>query len=230
MSREKYNLLAIGSCRICSVLNKYQNTYNTWEKVGKRMLNPKYIIGRSWSINEQLELLKLIKGDKPFVEYVGCQYPKIESIKDSLFFLRKEFNQLDAIVVEVSSLRYYENKDNKLIHNIKHKEKHSFIIKDVSSEEFQKKTKDFIEYSKKPIFFVSHFDKKSKPYREVIWDNLKKISKEHENVFLIDASLMPDLKASSDREHYTKDGKNNAMKYISSIISQKLTYKTETDE
>ena len=89
MSKEKYNLLAIGSCRICSVLNKYQNTYNTWEKVGKRMLNPKYIIGRSWSINEQLELLKLIKGDKPFVEYVGCQYPKIESIKDSLFFLRK---------------------------------------------------------------------------------------------------------------------------------------------
>ena len=36
MNNKKYNLLAIGSCRICTVLNKYQNTYNTWAEVGKR--------------------------------------------------------------------------------------------------------------------------------------------------------------------------------------------------
>ena len=154
MNSKKYNLLAIGSCRICTVLNKYQNTYNTWAEVGKRNLNPKFIIGRSWSINEQLELLKLIKGDKPFVEYIGCEYPGIELIEDNLLFLRRIFNQIDAIIVEVSSLRYYLNTDNKLIHNILHRQKHSLISKDMSSKEFLETTKDFIEYSKKPIFFV----------------------------------------------------------------------------
>ena len=222
MNNKKYNLLVLGSCRICVTLNKYQNSYNTWGGIGMRKVNPKCILGRSWSINEQLELLKLIKGDKPFVEYVGAEYPKIESIKDNLLFLRREFNQVDAIVVEVSSLRYYQNKDNKLIHNITHHKKHSFIYKDMSPEEFQKTTKDFIEYSKKPIFFVSHFDRKRKPYREVIWDNLRRVSTEHKNVFLIDASLMPNLQAAKDEEHYTKTGKDNAMKYIGGIISQTL--------
>jgi hypothetical protein len=223
MNNKKYNLLAIGSCRICTVLNNYQNTYNTWADVGLRNSNPKCILGRSWSINEQLELLKLIKGDKSFVEYVGCEYPDIEKIKDNLLFLRRKFNQIDAIVVEVSSLRYYKNKDNKLIHNIEHIKNHfSTIIKDMSPEEFQKKIKDFIEYSRKPIFFVSHFDRISKPYREVIWDNLKKASTEHENMFLIDTTLMPILKITKDQEHYTQVGKDNATKYIGNIISQTL--------
>ena len=223
MNNKKYNLLAIGSCRISTVLNKYQNTYNTWGETGCRHLNPKCIIGRSWSINEQLELLKLIKGDKPFVEYVGHEFPTIESIKDNLLFLRREFNQVDAIVVEVSSLRYYQNKDNKLIHNIKHHQNHSLIIKDMSSEEFQKTTKDFIEYVKKPIFFVSHFNRKSKPYREVIWNNLKKVPTEHKNVFLIDTASMPNLQTTREGEHYTrKAGRDNAMKYIGGIISQAL--------
>ena len=222
MNNEKYNLLAIGSCRISTVLNKYQNTYNTWGGIGKRRLNPKCIIGRSWSINEQLELLKLIKGDKSFIEYVGCEYPEIELIKDNLLFLRRKFNQIDAIVVEVSSLRYYQTKDNKLIHNIVHGKDNSPIIKNMSSKEFQKITKDFIEYSKKPIFFVSHFDRKSKPYRAVIWDNLKKVSTEHRNVFLIDTPLMPNLQVNGGKEHYTKAGQDNAMKYIGNIISQTL--------
>jgi len=221
MNNKKYNLLAIGSCRICTVLNEYQNTYNTWAEVGNRNLNAKHVIGRSWSINEQLELLKLIKGDKSFVEYVGCEYQEIESIKDSLLFLRKEFDKLDAIIVEVSSLRYFQNKDNKLIHNIVHSKKHSLVMKNVSSGEFKKTVKDFIEYSRKPIFFVSHFDRKSKPYREVIWENLKKVSAEYKNVFLIDLSIMPNLKIAGG-EHYTKAGKNNAMKYIGDVISQTL--------
>lgn len=226
MNNEKYNLLAIGSCRISLALSKYQNTYNTWGELGRRYLNPKCLIGRSWSINEQLELLKLIKGDKPFIEYVGCECPNIESIKDNLLFLRQKFNQIDAIVVEVSSLRYYQTKDNKLIHNIVHGNTHKmripFQIKDMSSKEFQKITKDFIEYSKKPIFFVSHFDRKSKPYRAVIWDNLKKVSTEHRNVFLIDTSLMPNLQVTRCKEHYTKAGQDNATKYIGNIISQTL--------
>ena len=222
MNNKKYNLLAIGSCRICTVLNKYQNTYNTWGGVGNRHLNPKCVIGRSWSINEQLELLKLIKGDKSFIEYIGCEYPKIESIKDNLLFLRREFNQIDAFVVEVSSLRYYLGKDNKLVHNVQHIDGNLLTTKNMSSKEFQATTKDFIEYSKKPIFFVSHFDRKSKPYREVIWENLKKVSAEHENIFLIDASLMPNLQTAQDREHYTKKGKDNASEYIGGIISQTL--------
>ena len=222
MNNKKYNLLAIGSCRICTVLNKYQNTYNTWAEVGKRHLNPKFIIGRSWSINEQLELLKLIKGDKPFVEYIGCEYPGIELIEDNLLFLRRIFNQIDAIIVEVSSLRYYLNTDNKLIHNILHRQKHSLISKDMSSKEFRETTKDFIEYSKKPIFFVSHFDRKSKPYREVIWSSLKKVSTQRENIFLIDTPSMPNLQTCKDGEHYTNAGEDNARKYIGGIISQAL--------
>ena len=222
MNNKKYNLLAIGSCRIGTCLNNYQNTYNTWGAVGKIHLNPKCIIGKSWSINEQLELLKLIKGDKPFVEYAGCVYPDIENIKDNLLFLRRKFNQIDAIVVEVSSLRYYKNKDNKLIHNIEHPRRNAFTIKDMSSEEFEITTKDFVEYSEKPIFFVSHFDRKSKPYREVIWDNLKKISTEYKNVFLIDPSIMPNLQFDPGREHYTKEGKDIASEYIGGTISQTL--------
>lgn len=226
MSNEKYNLLAIGTCRICTALNKYQNTYNTWGQVGNRDSNPKCIIGRSWSINEQLELLKLIKGDKTFAEYVGQEYTDIKSIKDNLLFLRRKFNQIDAIVVEIASLRYYKNKDNKLIHNIVHNRikqqfKEQLIIKDMSPEEFQKNLNDFIEYCGKPIFFVSHFDRKSKPYREVIWNNLKKVSAEHENIFLIDPSLMPNLQT-HDAEHYTREGANTAMKYMGDIISQTI--------
>ena len=223
MNNKKYNLLAIGSCRICTVLNKYQNTYNTWGEVGNRQLNPKYIIGRSWSINEQLELLKLIKGDKPFAEYVGGEFRKIESIKDNLLFLRQIFNQIDAFVVEVSSLRYYLGKDNKLVHNLKHSNRNDLTSKDMSSEEFEITTKDFIEYSKKPIFFVSHFDRKSKPYREVIWETLKKVSTEHENIFLIDTPSMPNLQVNKDGEHYSgKSGRDSAMEYIGGIISQTL--------
>ena len=222
MNNSKYNLLAMGSCRICAALNNYQNTYNTWGETGSRHLNPKCIIGRSWSINEQLELLKLIKGDKPFAEYAGCEYPDIENIKDNLLFLGRKFNQIDAIVVEVSSLRYYKNKDNKLIHNIMHNNKNSSIIKDMSSEEFEVTTKNFVEYSEKPIFFVSHFDRKSKPYREVIWDNLKKISTEYKNVFLIDPSIMPNLQTTKNREHYTRKGEDIASEYIGGIISQTL--------
>ena len=161
MSNKKYNLLALGSCRICVTLNKYQNSYNTWGGIGMRKVNPKCIIGRSWSINEQLELLKLIKGDKPFVEYVGAEYPKIESIKDNLLFLRRIFNQIDAFVVEVSSLRYYLGEDNKLIHNIKHGKTNFSTVKDMSSEEFEITTKDFIEYSKKPIWKNSIWMSKS---------------------------------------------------------------------
>ena len=222
MSNKKYNLLVLGSCRICVTLNKYQNSYNTWGDIGMRKVNPKCIIGRSWSINEQLELLKLIKGDKPFVEYVGAEYPKIESIKDNLLFLRRIFNQIDALVVEVSSLRYYLGKDNKLIHNIKHGKTNFSTAKDMPSEEFEITTKDFVEYSKKPIFFVSHFDRKRKPHREVIWENLKKVSMEHENIFYIDTALMPNIQTGKCREHYTKAGYDNAMKYIGDVISQTL--------
>jgi hypothetical protein len=223
VNTEKYNLLSIGSCRICTVLNKYQNTYNTSEKIRGRHLNQKCIIGRSWSINEQLDLLKLIKGDKPLIEYVGDDFPSIEQIKDNLLFLREKFNQIDAVVVEVSSLRYYQNTDNKLIHNIQHNKikANAYIHKDMSPAEFEKKIKEFIKYSGKPIFFVSHFDRKSKPYREVIWEKIKKVSTEHENIFLIDTSLMPNIQT-RDSEHYNKVGGDNAMKYIGSIISQTL--------
>ena len=217
----KYNLLSMGSCRICTVLHKYQNTYNTWRDAGEKNVNTKYIIGRSWSINEQLELLKLIKGDKPFSEYVGNEFPRIERIKDNLLFLRRKFNQIEAIVVEVSSLRYYQNTDDKLVHNIQHDSTNTYKYKDMPPEEFHKKLKEFIKYSGKPIFFVSHFDRKSKPYREVIWEKIKKVSTEHENIFLIDTSLMPNLQT-WDGEHYTKVGADDAMKYIGNIITQTL--------
>ena len=106
MNNKQYNLLALGSCRVCNILYHYQNTYNTWwQRNGPLDLaNSKCMVGRSWNINEQLELLKIIKGDKPFVEYVGAEFPEIEYIKDNILFLRQEFDQIDAVVVEISSL------------------------------------------------------------------------------------------------------------------------------
>jgi len=86
MNNKKYNLLAIGSCRIGTCLNNYQNTYNTWGAVGKIHLNPKCIIGKSWSINEQLELLKLIKGDKPFVNMLAVCIQILKILKITYFF------------------------------------------------------------------------------------------------------------------------------------------------
>ena len=218
MGKEKYNLLALGSCRICTVLNYYQNTYNTWHLDRER----KCVIGRSWSINEQLELLKLIKGDKPFAEYVGCELPDIEQVKDNLLFLRQEYNKIDAIVVEVSTHRYFQSKDGKMIHNIEHYSEHSHVIKHMTAEEFQETVRDFVEYSNKPIFFVSHFDRKNKPFRTELWDDLNTVSSEYENVFLIDTTLMPNLQITPDREHYTDAGRDNAIEYIGDNISQTL--------
>lgn len=223
MSSGKFNLIALGSCRICVALNDYQNTYNTWGRVCNRDANPKCVIGRSWSINEQLDILKLIKGDKPFDEYIGREYPNIQRIQDNLYFLRQIYNQIDALIVEVSSLSYFQTKSGKLIHNMIHEyplPKHIDRI-NMSVEKLRKASKDFIEYSQKPIFFVSHFSMDCKAYRRMIWDCLSKVSTDYENVSLIDMSKMTDIE-SNDGEHYTSHGNELAREYMSKIISNYL--------
>ena len=217
---DKYNLLAVGSCRICTPLFRY-NAYNTWEELGNRN-NSKCLIGRSWSINAQLELLKLIKGDKSFDKYVGQDEP-IEKIKDNLLFLRKSYDDIDALVVEVSSLRYYIDKYDKLVHGVIHSQLHNFSYHNISKNEFYEMTEDFIDYCKKPIFFVSHFDRKRKDYREVIWEVLKTISNKNDNIFLIDISKLPNLsECLLDDEHFIDSKLNDVCEFMINEIEKNL--------
>ena len=216
----RYNLLAVGSCRIGTPLFRY-NAYNTWPWSGNRK-NSKYPIGRSWSINEQLELLKLIKGDKSFDKYVG-QDVSIEYIKDNLLFLRKAYDDIDALVVEVSSLRYYTDKYGKLVHGIIHSQLHNFSYHNISKNEFYEMTEDFIDYCKKPIFFVSHFDRKRKDYREVIWEVLKTISNKNDNIFLIDPSKLPNLsECVRGYEHYDDSKLKDVSEFMINEIEKNL--------
>lgn len=216
-------LLAIGSCRILVTLNRFEiYTYNTWEQIGRRDLNPKSLIGRSWSINEHLELLKLIRGDKLHKSYKGSELSLV-AIRPCLNHLQKIYERITALVVEISSLRYYTHPDGTIIHNVIHSRiKSSCSHHKLTLEQHKRYLEEFIEYSEKPIFFVSHFDMKSRGYRQEIWQSIKEAAEKYSNIFCIDASIQPNLSIMDDNEHYTAEGFCNARKYIGDIILENI--------
>ena len=84
-------------------------------------------------------------------------------------------------------------------------------------------TEDFIDYCKKPIFFVSHFDRKRKDYREVIWEVLKTISNKNDNIFLIDISKLPNLsECLLDDEHFIDSKLNDVCEFMINEIEKNL--------
>ena len=222
-SENDLKLLAIGSCRVLVTLNRFEiYTDNTWEQIGRRDLNPKSLIGRSWSINEHLELLKLIRGDKLHKSYKGSELSLV-AIRPCLNHLKKIYESITALVVEISSLRYYTLPDGTIIHNVIHSQlKSSCRHEKLTLEEHKRYLEEFIQYSEKPIFFVSHFDMKSRGYRQEIWQSIKDASKKYPNVFYIDASVQPNLSIMDDNEHYTPQGFSNARKYIGDIILKNI--------
>ena len=154
-------LLALGSCRIGIPLNHCDfDVFNTWAEHTRQDKNPKLLIGRSWSINEQLEMYKFLTGENDIENLVSHldNSPDDETIKNNVRKLSHRLNDLNGLVVETSSVKYYKMK-NRIIHNIDHdklRRRRRFEHK-LSTKECESLFHEFIEYVSKPIFFVSHF-------------------------------------------------------------------------
>lgn len=216
--------LVLGSCRVLVTMNNSKfNCLNTWKEVGKRNLNPNYIIGRGWSINEHFEMLKLILGLKKCSEYVGDEY-SYEDIKENINYINNVFSDIKGIIIEVSSLKYFTDYNNKIIHNITIENRNDRTPKKLNEDEMIFYLTQLITLlPNKKIYFVNHFLHNKIPDRLLINSCLNKIK--NDNVIIITPSNLfqcnPYDFISTDNTHY----KNNEIiqliaKYIDEIIEK----------
>jgi hypothetical protein len=189
--------------------SKYKcfNTYNT-----------NTIIGRSWSINEHYDMIRLILNLKHNSQYVGDEYENYDQIKDNIIAIRNEFHNIEGIIIENSSLKYYTNKDNKLVHNVMMRKQYVEHI--VDQDYFIQKIIDLLPDKK--IIFVSHFLHTKIVNRLVICQCLQKyVSK---NVILIIPSLLWEninpLLYLRDENHYRVDKEKVIANYIDNILDK----------
>ena len=219
-------LLALGSCRIGIPLNHCDfDVFNTWAEHTRQDKNPKLLIGRSWSINEQLEMYKFLTGENDIENLVSHldNSPGDETIKNNVRKLSHRLNDLNGLVVETSSVKYYKMK-NRIIHNIDHdklRRRRRFEHK-LSIKECESLFHEFIEYVSKPIFFVSHFLHNKIKSRMQMWELINKVSQKYDNVICINPSEMWTKENSNDflldDTHYNKNGVKFACEKMQNII------------
>lgn len=196
-------ILTLGSCRVLITMNHSQfHCLNTWQELRKRNLNPKCIIGRSWSPNEIYEMLQLILGFKDVSDYCGHEYT-YEGIRSNIEFIREKFvtKKIHTVIMEVSSLKYYLTKDHKLVHNVIHEKINPEWTEKILSE----KEVDF--YVRKivgllpdvKIIFVNHFLHTRIPNRLLINKCLQKVKRLYPNQVLV---LTPSANWSIETEHH----------------------------
>lgn len=195
-------ILILGSCRVSITMN--HSNYmclNTWQELRKRNLNPKFIIGRSWSANELYEMLRLILGHKHESAYVGHEY-LFDSIRSNLQIIRENFaNFVDCIVMEVSSLKYYVTADGKIVHNVVHeklrpewKEK---VLSEAEMDYYLNKITELVPNKK--IIFVNHFLHTRVPNRLLINKCLEKVqSRKPEQVRVVTPSNLWSIATEKD--------------------------------
>ena len=171
-------ILCLGSCRLLITMNHSDyECFNTWQELGKRNLNPKYIIGRSWSPNELYGMLQLILGNKAETNYIGHEY-SFDSIRHNIQTIRENFVPfVDVIMMEVSSLKYYVTADNKLVHNVVHEKlKPEWREKTLSESDTDYFLSKIVELlPNKKIIFVNHFLHTQVPNRLQINKCLQKV-------------------------------------------------------
>lgn len=200
--------LTLGSCRVLVTMNHSRfECLNTFRQPGKRHLNPKKIIGRSWSINEQYELLLLILSKKPITKYKGCEFT-YDEIKENIEYIRSMFDKIEGVIIEPSSIKYYTDKNENLIHNIEHHKEEimSNVKKHILTEEeidlYLNKIINLLQNKK--IIFVNHFLHTKIPNRMLINKCLKKIT--NKNVKIVTPSNLWDNNSKwdflKDEKHY----------------------------
>ena len=216
--------LVLGSCRVLVTMNhsKYK-CLNTFKEVGKRNLNPKCLIGRGWSINEHFEMIQLILGFKKHTEYIGDEY-SYDDIKQNIDFINNNFNDINGLIIEVSSLKYFKDSSGKIIHNITLENRTDRTCEKLNEEETTFYLRELIKLvPNKKIYFVNHFLHDKIPDRLLIDKCLNKIK--NDNIYIITPSILfednPCNFLSNDNIHY----KNNEIihliaKYIDSIIEK----------
>jgi hypothetical protein len=216
--------LVLGSCRVLVTMNSSKfNCLNTWKEIGKRDLNSKCIIGRGWSINEHFEMLQLILGFKKCSEYVGDEY-SYEHIKYNINYINNVFSDIKGIIIEVSSLKFFLDSSNNIIHNITIENRNNITSKKLNEEEMMFYLIELIKLlPNKKIYFVNHFLHQEIPERLLINKCLNKIK--NDNVIIITPSDLFNDKPydfiANDNIHY----KNNETihliaKYIDNIIEK----------
>lgn len=218
--------LVLGSCRVLVTMNSSKfNCLNTWKEIGKRNLNSKYIIGRGWSINEHFEMIQLILGLKSPSKYVGDEY-SYENIKDNIKYINDIFSDIKGLIIEVSSLKFFSDLNNNIIHNITNENRNIRISKKLNEEEIMFYLTELIKLlPDKKIFFVNHFLHEKIPDRLLIDKCLNKIK--NDNIIIITPSDLfsdnPFNFITNDNIHY----KNNEIiqtiaKYIDNIIENNI--------
>jgi hypothetical protein len=180
--------LALGTCRALVTMNHSEFPFlNTWHEVGNRSANAKHIIGRSWSPNEIFGMLMLILGQKDSNNYCGHEYKTYESIKGNIEFIRQQFhnNNIQGVVIEVASLKYYVSPDNKLVHNVIHEKLHEHpewkehVLTEEQVNKFLQRIIDFLPGKK--IIFLNHFLHTKIPNRLLISQCLQKTLANNKN-------------------------------------------------
>jgi len=105
-------------------------------------------------------MLKLILGIKCKEDYIGHEYDYNE-IEENILYIRNPWNKIKGII-EPSSIKYYTDKNNKLIHNFIHskkifdplKHKQNILSEDENNYYLQK---IIALLHNKSIIFVNHF-------------------------------------------------------------------------
>ena len=199
--------LVLGTCRIMPVMKFSKlNCIHTWT-YKDNYKDKHYNLGRTYSINEAYEMLLLILGDKNESEYIGHEY-SFDEIKENIKYIRRMFNKLDGIIIEVSSLKYCK-KNNTVVHNRRDSTVNSSLTKN-DMENYLKKIVNLVP--EKKIIFINHFLHFRIDNRLIINKYLKDYENNYENILVITPSELWDNNFSigiskkflSDENHYIK--------------------------
>lgn len=228
----KQNVLVLGSCRVLVTMNRSNifECLNTFMDVGKRNLNPKYVIGRGWSILEHLDTVKKLTQNINFYvdrqNFISQEYPiwhnefyqNLDSIKDII-------NNIPIFIIEVSSLKYHVDKDGNIIHSIVHSKNQTGVTeKRLSDDEIEQYAIELLNLlSDRKVFFVNHFLHSKIPERLKINNVLTKLTQKYDNCFLITPSNLWNeetkyLFITRGENHYVDDKIDTIKNYIESFM------------
>lgn len=191
--KEKDIFLVLGSCRITIPLNESEHfCINTWKELENRESNSKLIIGRGWTSIEHYQMIKLILELKDPKDYCGDEYT-FDKIKSNIDIIKNNFKKIKGIILEISSLKYFTDSNNRLIHNVIHKDllENEYIENILCYEEnlfYLNKIRDLVPDKK--LYFVSHFMHINLTPRIVIKNSIEEFIKNDNNSKLIIPSLL----------------------------------------
>ena len=216
----KISGICLGSCRVLVVMNHSKfYFYNTFYEQGKREINPKFVIGRGYSLKEHYEMILLILNKKKYIDYIGNEYPDYSDISNNISEIRNNFQNIKVFIIEVCSLKYYTDNNNRLIHNIQNHSKYT------ENNLLEKDCHFYIEkilelLPDKKILFVNHFLHTKIDNRILINKCLQKYKSENINVVIPSDlwNLETEKNYLSDPNHYKSDKYKDIANYLDNHI------------